>query len=353
MEFEEGIRSLGRKAANLEPTLNEEGTKMALVAPFIRALGYDVFNPEEVVPEYTASTGALKDARADYAIMKNGEAFAVIECKALGVPLDAKKTQLEWYFVNSPARIGILTDGNRYIFFSDLDEKNKMDKAPFLDFCLTNINDTVIARLIPLCKSKFDPEKYLQEAEKLKFSSEFKRMIAKQFESPDDKFTKLFVAPLWNGYVMQSVIDRFRPILKSALDMYINEVINDRLEKAKAPSQIIDPDQEITAEKEQEKEDNKIVTTPDEWQAFYLTKSLLIGTVDLERVFIRDCVNFCNVLLDDSQFRPIVRFLFNSKPYKIGFFDTEKKKDTVEIEKIDDIIQYADRIRAAAKKYDT
>ena len=35
----------------------KESTKTALVMPFINALGYDVFNPFEVAPEFTADVG--------------------------------------------------------------------------------------------------------------------------------------------------------------------------------------------------------------------------------------------------------------------------------------------------------
>ena len=48
--------------------LTEEAAKTALVMPFIQALGYDVFNPSEVIPEYTADVGTKKGEKVDYAI---------------------------------------------------------------------------------------------------------------------------------------------------------------------------------------------------------------------------------------------------------------------------------------------
>ena len=354
MDFEESIRILGRKATTLESGMNEEATKMALVAPFIRALGYDVFNPEEVVPEYTASTGNFKDARADYAIIKDGEAFAVFECKKLGEPLDVHKSQLEWYFVNSPARIGILTDGNRYIFFSDLEEKRKMDAAPFMDFTLSILDESVLPRLRMLCKDKFEEDKFLTHAEQLKYSREFKRLIAEQFAAPEDEFAKFFISRVWSGKVMQSVLEKLRPVFKAALDQYINDALNTRLKEAMKPSE--EPDATANAGEEASEEadsgeDSRIVTTEEEKEGYYLVKSLLLGTVEPKRVCLKDKVNFCNILLDGSQLKPLVRFHFNKRPWRVGFFDGDNKDDRVEIEKLDDIMQYADRIRAAATKY--
>ena len=69
MDFSERIAELSKKVKNLGDSLKtEEATKNALVMPFIAALGYDVFNPAEVVPEFSAPIGEYKDARVDYAI---------------------------------------------------------------------------------------------------------------------------------------------------------------------------------------------------------------------------------------------------------------------------------------------
>lgn len=42
--------------------LTEEATKNAMVLPFIHALGYDIFNPAEVVPEFAADIGTKDDS---------------------------------------------------------------------------------------------------------------------------------------------------------------------------------------------------------------------------------------------------------------------------------------------------
>ena len=64
-----------------EQVQNEEATKNAFILPFIQALGYDVFNPLEVTPEYTADIGIKKGEKVDYCIMIEGQPAILMECK--------------------------------------------------------------------------------------------------------------------------------------------------------------------------------------------------------------------------------------------------------------------------------
>ena len=57
MEFSEKIEQLKERVLNLKDNVQtEEATKNALVMPFLNTLGYDVFNPLEVVPEFVADS---------------------------------------------------------------------------------------------------------------------------------------------------------------------------------------------------------------------------------------------------------------------------------------------------------
>lgn len=136
MEFIEKINQLKERAITLRDNLQtEEATKNALVMPFLNALGYDVFNPLEVVPEYIADSRLKKDEKVDYAIMKDGAPIILLECKKVdNDKLDVKKHagQLFKYFTASKAKFIILTNGIVYKFFSDIEEQNILDKEPFL-----------------------------------------------------------------------------------------------------------------------------------------------------------------------------------------------------------------------------
>jgi len=85
MDFIDQIREMAEKVLDIKDELEtEEATKNALVMPFIRLLGYDVFDPREVVPEFTADIGTKRGEKVDYAIMKDGQPIILIECKASG-----------------------------------------------------------------------------------------------------------------------------------------------------------------------------------------------------------------------------------------------------------------------------
>ena len=74
MDFKDSIKQLSERVFKLkENILTEEATKNAFIMPFINALGYDVFNPLEVVPEMTCDIAMKKGEKIDYAIMKDGE----------------------------------------------------------------------------------------------------------------------------------------------------------------------------------------------------------------------------------------------------------------------------------------
>jgi len=133
MDFADQIRELSHRARKqIEYLETEEATKNALVMPFIRALGYDIFDPKEVVPEFTADHGVKKGEKVDYAIIKDGTPIMLFECKAANSNIDQAQnlSQLYRYFSVTNARIGVLTNGITYYFYSDLEENNKMDERP-------------------------------------------------------------------------------------------------------------------------------------------------------------------------------------------------------------------------------
>lgn len=171
MEFEEKLASLAAKIRQQKSAIQtEEATKTAFVMPFIQSvLGYDVFNPLEVVPEFTSDIGTKKGEKVDYAILKEGEIQILIESKKVGEPLNINHaSQLFRYFHVTNARISILTNGQVYKFFTDLDAPNKMDEKPFLELDLLDIDDHAIPELQKLTKSAFDVESIINAAGELK-----------------------------------------------------------------------------------------------------------------------------------------------------------------------------------------
>lgn len=360
MDFSERIQDVAKRLQLYRDAItNEQATKNSLIEPFIKVLGYDTSNPLEVALEYTDPDTYKKDSRVDYAILgENGSPIILIEAKSLGVCLESKASQLDWYFHKTNARIGILTDGNKYQFFSDTEEKNKMDAKPFMEITLESLDQTLIPELRKLTKDNFDIDDLLDAAGKMKNHREFKRILAKQFEEPDDGFIKFFfrqTAPQGSMFT-NAAKERVTPVLKAAMKQFLSEMVKKRLYDAadQQDDESTPANEELIKEEktQSQEQSSKIQTTELEIEAYYLVKSLLIGVVDLDRVYMRDAVQFCNILLDDSIRKPIFRLYFNNEErLRVATIDLEKNEVIIEITSLDDILPLADKIRERAKAY--
>ena len=235
MEIVEKLNALSTKLQSIQATIQtEEATKNALVMPFIQSvLGYDVFDPHEVVPEFTCDVGTKKGEKIDYAILKNDEVQILIECKKLGETLNVNHaSQLFRYFHVTTARISILTNGRHYKFFTDLDAVNKMDEKPFLELDLLDLDEHVIPELAKLTKTAFDLESIINSAEELKYISQIKKQLANEFTLPSEALVKLICARVYDGIVTQKVRDQFTALTRKAMVQFLNDQINDRLKNA-------------------------------------------------------------------------------------------------------------------------
>lgn len=107
MDFADKLVALaGRIEKQKSAIQTEEAAKTAFVMPFIQALGYDVFDPTEVVPEFVADVGSKKGEKIDYAIMVADKPSMLIECKGCDASLnDSHAAQLRRYFHVTAARI--------------------------------------------------------------------------------------------------------------------------------------------------------------------------------------------------------------------------------------------------------
>jgi len=236
MGFKEKILALSEKASSDQfiKLLNTEAvTKNALVQPFISALGYDVSDPQEVIPEFAADIGIKKGEKVDYAIVHNKEIVMLIECKQVRTDLtDADMSQLLRYFGVTKARIGVLTNGIRYLFFSDLEKPNIMDKRPFLEFDLSKPRENVLKELSKLTKDSFHLESVISTASELKHIFEIKRLLETQFENPEDDFVRLFfqrLKPKPSTFFSGTIKEQFTGWVKEACKQFVTERISDRI----------------------------------------------------------------------------------------------------------------------------
>ena len=200
MEFIGRLNALAEKIRQQGTAIQtEEATKNAFVMPFINSvLGYDVFDPSEVIPEHVCDIGTKKGEKIDYAILNNGEVQILIECKKIGEPLNLKHAaQLFRYFHVTSARIAILTNRQVYKFYTDLDSPNKMDEKPFLELDLLNIDEFTAPELQKLTKSTFDVDSIISAAGELKYVSQINKIVSEQFSQQGENFVKFFASQVY------------------------------------------------------------------------------------------------------------------------------------------------------------
>ncbi|MDN6776370.1 MAG: type I restriction enzyme HsdR N-terminal domain-containing protein, partial [Enterococcus sp.] len=184
-KFKEDLKQLGKRVIELKDSIGtEEATKTSLIMPFFAALGYDLFNPTEFVPEFTADVGIKKGEKVDYAIVLESKPTILVEAKSINEQLTKHDSQLFRYFGTTESKFGILTNGQEYKFFTDLDEPNKMDLSPFLTVDITKIKDNQIPELAKFHKDNFDVDKITSSAAELKYLNSLKEYLSSELDAP-------------------------------------------------------------------------------------------------------------------------------------------------------------------------
>ncbi len=360
MEIIEQLNSLAVKIKQQSLLIQtEEATKNAFVMPFInKILGYDVFDPTEVVPEFICDVGTKKGEKIDYAIFKGGEIQILVECKKIGEPLNVNHaSQLFRYFHVTNARISILTNGQVYKFFTDLDAPNKMDEKPFLELDILDIDENIVPELLKLTKSAFDVESIVNAAGELKYVSQIKKIFLAQFTNPEEDFVKFFASRVYDGILTQKVREQFNILTRKAAVQLLNDQVNERLKSAlsgtvqNAPAKDVEEDLEVQIATANPPELDQIVTTEEELEGFHIVKSIIRTVVDIKRITQRDTKSYFGILIDDNNRKPICRLHFNRSQLYIGLFDADKTETRHPIESLDDIYQFSEQLNTTAQSY--
>jgi hypothetical protein len=340
MDFKDLVEQLSKKADKLkETTLNEEATKMALVTPFLQTLGYDVFDPTEVVPEFTCDIGIKKGEKIDYAIMMNNEPVMLIECKPMGKKLDLYEGQLIRYFTVSKAKFAVLTDGVIYNFYTDIEKPNIMDETPFITIDLNNLRNNQIDELKRFHKTQFNAENILNIATKLKYERALGVLVAENFTNPSPNLVKLFAQQVYDGRLTDKIITQFTELVQKAIISYIDGVFSDKM-KMVLNTGITETKKTVVTDEVDENEKNSIITTTEELEAFYIIKSIIRNILPSERIFYRDQQQYFTVIIDDNNRKCVCRLYFNSDKTKFITIDDVKYK----INCLDDIFLYTEQL---------
>lgn len=336
MEFEEKLKEFIERIKKIKDSINtEEATKTSLIMPFFSLLDYDVFNPNEFIPEYVADVGIKKGEKVDYAIVLNNNVSILIETKSVNENLDKYSSQLFRYFGTSTAKVAILTNGIIYKFYTDLDETNRMDTIPFLEINLLNLKNNDITELKKFIKSNFDIDIITANASNLKYAKSIEKVLSDEFNNPSDEFVKLILNKgVYDGVKTQNVLDKYKPVVRKSISRYINLLINEKLKSALNP--------ETT--NNEEINDNGIITTDEELESYYIVKSILSEITNPDDIYYKDNINYFAILYQNKVTKWVCRMYFRENTKYVIIPDENKNEVKYEINSVSKIYRLKDKI---------
>lgn len=331
------------KMINLDNVNNietEEATKMSLIMPFIQQLGYNVFDINEVIPEYTADIGKRKGEKVDYAIKINGKIAIIIEAKDVNEQLQNHSKQLSRYFVNTEAKIGILTNGLEYWFYTDVDKENIMDSEPFFIFNLKNYKDKDLSQLKEFTKDSFDETKLFGKAEELRLVSVIIEEIKEMMHNPNDEIVKLLISNIYEGQKTQNVIQEYREYIKTAFHKTIDAELVKKLNKM-FPDTDIRIEENIEQIKTEEKKKPEVETTENELMIYAYIKSMFPE----EEISWKDNLSYFNVLIDKKVTKWLCR-VYDKNQLKVEIYNEEENM-IIELENALNIFDFKNQLHNA------
>lgn len=353
MDLIDQLKALAARIQNTQSLIHtEEATKNAMVMPFIQILGYNVFDPTEVTPELVADIGTKKGEKVDYAILRDGHPIMLFECKKSGADLHINHAgQLFRYFHVTASRFGVLTNGLKYKFFTDLEQQNKMDDTPFFEFDLLNFRERDVEELKKFAKSAFDIDTILNTASDLKYTRIIQERLVDWVANPPEEFVRVLVTDLLSGRRFTPTLkDQFAQITKRAFEQLLTERINGRLMGAMAAeSPVAEEAAPIIPPAGEEQE---VVTTAEEIEGLHIIRSILRDVVNPRRIVMRDNLSYCAILLDDNNRKPVCRLRFNNtQKLAVGIFAADKTEERFALQEIDDLYGFADQLRATVQMH--
>ena len=225
---------------------------------------------------------------------------------------------------------------------------------------IIDIRDNQVPELKKFCKSEFDIDSIFSTASELKYVHAFKDVFAKQLDSPSDDFTRLFLQACYSGQKNQNVIEKFRPILRKALNDLVSEMMNDKIKSALggAGGNISIPEQKPPVEQapddseaEAEKHAPNIVTTEEELEAYFIVKNMLGTVVDLHDITYKDTESYINILYKGNTRKWICRLRLTDTQKAIIIPDENKKETKYQLQDIYDLNQYQETLVGVLNRY--
>lgn len=224
VEYVKLVKDIVEQAKASGHKVKEEATKLELLAPFFTMLGYDLADPKECVPEYAAQFGTEQfPTKVDWVFCREGCPLFMVEAKALHEPLQPAWMQLYDYFSEQPnVKVGILTNGAEWRFYTDLNSPNALDTDPFARWDIYSDEPAPIEVFKLLKKPNFDAETIRELARKTRRDQQVMNDEVKRLLAPSEEFIKLAIKketiePHRAGV---NIVEYWRPFVASALTQW-------------------------------------------------------------------------------------------------------------------------------------
>ncbi len=336
MAFSDDIAKVSeqvRKRADV--VTGEESTKMGLIIPFFSALGYDVFDPAEVIPEFIADFAVKKSGqfeKVDYAIAINGVIVMIVEAKARNKKPEAHDGQLKRYFNGLLAtKLAVVTNGVEYRFFTDLRHENVMDDEAFFSFNILEYDQNQLDDLKIFHRDNFDTSFIKHRAEEMIYLTGMTQLVDNILRSPSDEFIRFLVAQLSaiapryaiEGKITSKIIAKFHPIVKKSIQSSLVNLMTQSISREigqSGSSLEVKPGEteDVQDDLEQYPDEVKVETTAEELEVFEKVRAIATGSAayNLE-VKYKDVISYFGINVGKTNW------------WFLRFYLTPKKKSFV------------------------
>jgi len=282
---------------------NEQATKQSLIGPLFTILGYDLTDPRECIPEYRVDFGPARSVKPiDWAFLQTSKPIFFVEAKEVGKKLPSYDEQLADYYAKSPeAKLGILTNGVQWRFFTDIVAPNIMDKEPFVKWDVLADEEPPFDFLTLLHKSQFNPQLIRTFAERKHHQNLLVSELSRLLE-PSREFIRLAVANIETRMMTEKVLETWKPVVASAIEEWVKQRMLSIV--------LSSPPAADSAASASGSSASKIETTKEELEGFETVKRLL-GT---ERpVAYEDTVAYFKIHLPERRTWVICRLYFDRR----------------------------------------
>jgi hypothetical protein len=317
----------------------EEATKQALVLPFLQVLGYDIYDPTTVQPEYVSDFAKKRSGgqaeKVDYAISVNSEPLIFIECKAYGPVLENHDPQLARYFNATPSvKLAVITDGVHYRFFTDLGNPNVMDPSPFFVFNVLSFSERDVENLARFSAGSFTADSIQGHAQEMIFLEKATALVGELLRNPSENFIRFLIdeMAIVQGRVTAKVIERVAPTVRKAIHSTLIEMMTKSLTQEMAqpePATVIHaapaPAKSADVPPPSSEQGPRIETTGEELEFFETVKAICTETGLGVPIAYKDTTAYFGVNLHGKVTRWFLRFFGNGPKKNVVFRLTQEQ----------------------------